>query len=210
MDKKDALQKYLNSVEEDLEVINGYDTDKSIISDPQALKTINNILEHKENVKKRMLFLAQEIIKRAEEHDNSKLESPELKWLIEMDKEPPVEYGCPEYFEKMKRWEKFFKHHYEANRHHPKHFGDIGVYGMTIVDLAELMCDVTSYIQELHAFQAAKIVEEQGERFDMDEGITQILINTLNYYYAWIGSSAPISEEKKEEEKAEEPDTASV
>ena len=56
-----------------------------------------------------------------------------------MDKEPKVEYGSPEYFEKMKRWDKFFKHHYKNNSHHPAHYNEQGIYGMTIVDLVEMI-----------------------------------------------------------------------
>jgi len=198
MDKKETIEKYLKqSQKENQPIINGYDNDKNIVSDPSAVKTINNILEHKKKVKDRMLFLAKEIIKRAEEHDDSKLKQPEINWLIEMDKEPKVEYGTPEYFEKIKRWDKFFKHHYKNNKHHPAHYNEQGVYGMTIVDLVEMMCDVISYIKELHVYQASKIIKEQKERFDIDEGIAQILINTLNYYFTWVGDFKPLSDEKK-------------
>ena len=126
MDKKET-EKYLKqSQKENQPIINGYDNDKNIISDPSAIKTINSILNHKKKVKERMLFLAKEIIKRAEEHDDSKLKEPEINWLIEMDKEPSVEYGSSEYFEKMKRWDKFFKHHYKNNSHHPAHYNEQG------------------------------------------------------------------------------------
>lgn len=148
MDKKE-IEKYLKQPQkENQSIINGYDNDKNIISDPSAIKTINSILNHKKKVKDRMLFLAKEIIKRAEEHDNSKLKLPEINWLIEMDKEPKVEYGTPEYFEKMKRWDKFFKHHYKNNSHHPDHYVQ-GVYGMTIVDLVEMMCDVVKLYRRI-------------------------------------------------------------
>ena len=186
MYKKETTEKYLKqSQKENQPIINGYDNDKNIISNPSAIKTINSILNHKKKVKERMLFLAKEIIKRAESHDDSKLKEPEINWLIEMDKEPRVEYGSPEYFEKMKRWDS----------HHPAYYNEQGVYGMTIVDLVEMMCDVISYVSELHVYQAAKIIKEQKERFDIDEGITQILINTLNYYYAWVGDFKPLSDE---------------
>ena len=68
---------------------------------------------------------------------------------------------------------------------------------MTIIDLAEMMCDIISYCQELHTTDASRIVEEQSKRFNIDENIAQILINTLNYYYAWIGDYKPPIEEQK-------------
>ncbi len=201
--KDEAIKKYLNSQKkEELKVVDGYDTDENIITDPSALKTIKNILNHKQEVKEKMLFLAKEIIKHAEQHDDSKLREPELNWLIEMDKEnEKIKYGTPEYFEKQKRWEKFFKHHYKKNRHHPDHFENMGVYGMTIVDLVEMMCDIVSYCKELHVSEVVKIIDEQKKRFGIDDNISQILINTLNYYYAWVGDFKPIIEELKELEK---------
>ena len=112
MDTKKNIEKYLTPPKkEERHIIDGCDLEDDIVSDPQALKTITNILNHKQNVKEKMLFLANEIIKRAETHDDSKLKEPELSWLIEMDKEPEVEYGSPEYFEKQKRWIKFFEHY---------------------------------------------------------------------------------------------------
>ena len=190
-----VLENYTKFSHSNEPIVNGYDYENNIVKDPSALKTITSIINHKKSVKKRMLFLAKEITKRAEEHDNSKLTKPELFWLIQMDKEPAVKYGTPAYFEKQKRWKKFFQHHYKMNRHHPDHFGQLGVYGMTIVDLVEMMCDVVSYCQELHVFQADKIIEEQKRRFGIDENISQIIINTLNYYYTWVGDFEPIIDE---------------
>ena len=195
MSNEEVIEKYTKPYQNEEHIVNGYDEDDKIILDHSALTTIQNIVKHKKSVKKRMLYLAEEIAKRAEKHDDSKLRPPEVNWLIQMDKEPRVEYGSPEYFEKMKRWDKFFKHHYKNNSHHPAHYNEQGIYGMTIVDLVEMMCDVISYVSELHVYQAAKIIKEQKERFDIDEGITQILINTLNYYYAWVGDFKPLSDE---------------
>lgn len=204
MDKseKEAIKKYLKFQHKDLNIIDGYDIDKNIISDPSALKTIESIIKHKKEVKKKMLFLAKEIIKRAEHHDDSKLQEPELNWLIEMDKEPKVKYGSPEYYEKIERWKCFFEHHYKNNSHHPDHYKDTGgIYGMNIVDLAELMCDIISYIQQLNVSQAGKIIDEQKERFGIDDSIAILLLNTLTSYYAWIGNINPTVDKKYSDEE---------
>lgn len=198
MSNEEVIEKYTKPYQNEEHIVNGYDEDDKIILDHSALTTIQNIVKHKKSVKKRMLYLADEIAKRAEKHDDSKLRPPEVNWLIQMDKEPFAKYGTPEYFEKQKRWEKFFKHHYKKNRHHPDHYGELGIYGMTIVDLVEMMCDIVSYCEELHANEASKIIEEQRKRFGIDENIAQILINTLNYYYTWIGDFKPAIEEDKE------------
>ena len=44
MYKKETTEKYLKqSQKENQSIINGYDNDKNIISDPSAIKTINSI-----------------------------------------------------------------------------------------------------------------------------------------------------------------------
>ena len=170
--------------------------DKSII-DKQAIKTIDNIIKHRNSVKNKLKFLSEEIKKRGEKHDLSKLQQPELGWLIQMDKEPRYEYGTPEYFEKMKKWQKFFIHHYANNRHHPNHF-KLGVYDMTLVDLCEYIADIISYYDEMLVGDALKTIENQKERFGFDEQLSQILKNTLLEYFSWIGDYKPIYESNKQ------------
>lgn len=172
--------------------IDGYDTD-SLIKDPKALETLNSILQHKKTVKERLLFLADELYKRAYYHDDSKLQMPELQWLIDMDKEPRYAYGTPEYFDKMKRWDKFFKSHYKGNRHHPDHFPN-GVNDMNLADLCEYIVDIISYYKELHANVALDTVNKQQQRFGFDEQLTQILKNTLIEYFSWFGNQKPMSD----------------
>lgn len=172
--------------------IDGYDTD-SLIKDPNALETLNSVLQHKKTVKERLLFLADELYKRAYNHDDSKLQLPELQWLIDMDKEPRYAYGTPEYFDKMKRWDKFFKSHYKNNRHHPDHFPN-GINDMNLADLCEYIVDIISYYKELHVNVALDTVNKQQQRFGFDEQITQILKNTLMEYFSWFGDQKPMSD----------------
>lgn len=160
---------------------------KTIFDDKQALKTVNDINTHRDSVRKKLMFIASEIQKRADNHDLSKLQKPEIEWLIEMDKEPRYPYGTDEYFDKMKRWQKFFDHHYAINRHHPDHFEN-GVNDMTLVDVVEYLVDIISYIDELHISQAVDIVDKQKGRFKIDDQLADILKNTLIEYFSNIGN----------------------
>ena len=171
-------------------IIDGNDLEGDIIKDKSALATIESILKHKTSVKKKLTFLVEELEKRAENHDNSKLQQPELNYLIEMDKEGRKKYGSQEYFDKMKRWEKFFKHHYENNRHHPDHFSN-GVEGMNLIDLCEYIVDIISYYDNMHVEDAIKTINEQKTRFKFDDQLTQILKNTLLEYFTWFGDYKP-------------------
>ena len=186
------LYEKINNNNDNKHIINVLEDKKAM--DKQAFKTINNIIKHRKSVKAKLDFISEEIKKRGEEHDLSKLQQPELGWLIQMDKEPKYQYGTPEYFEKMKKWQKFFIHHYINNRHHPDHF-KFGICDMTLIDLCEYIADIISYYDEMHVGDALKTVEEQKERFGFDEQLSQILKNTLLEYFSWVGDYKPIAEE---------------
>ena len=196
LNKKNTLQEYSKASEPEFHIIDGYDNDIAI-QDPSALKTVEDILKHKEKVKRRLLFLSEELKNRAESHDNSKLKDPEIKYLIEMDKEPRYDYNTPEYFDKMKRWQKFFNHHYENNRHHPNNFMN-GVLDMTLTDICEYLVDIISYYDEMHVNDAIDTIEKQQGRFGLDSQLAQILTNTLIEYFSYIGDKKPIADEVKE------------
>lgn len=196
LNAKEVLRAYSKTNESEFHIIDGYDND-NIIEDPSALKTVEDILKHKEKVRRRLLFLSEELKKRAECHDDSKLKDPEIKYLIEMDKEPKYEYNTPEYFNKMKRWQKFFNHHYDNNRHHPDHFRN-GILDMTLTDICEYLVDIISYYDEMHVHDAMDTVEKQQGRFGLDNQLSQILVNTLIEYFSYIGDQKPIADEVKE------------
>lgn len=154
--------------------------------DEQAQNTIKSILKHKKSVYNRLLFLANELKKRAEVHDDSKLRSPEVGYLIDMDKEGKVDYGSEAYFEKMKKWDCFFKHHYKENTHHPDHH-QLGIDDMTIIDLCEYMIDVVSYFEDLQISDAIDTIDAQQERFGLSDQTANVLKNTLVAYYSNMG-----------------------
>lgn len=170
-------------------VVDGYDNG-DIVKDKQALGTIRYIVEHKETVAKRLRFLAEQLLERAEHHDDSKLKSPELDWLIEMDKEPRYAYDSKEYLDKKARWQKFFDHHYKHNSHHPEHFVS-GVEGMNLTDICEYLIDISAYYAEMHPEEVFKLLNGQMNRFKLDEQLTQILKNTLLEYFTYFGEMKP-------------------
>ena len=137
-----------------------------------------------------MNTFVQLLLKRAINHDKSKLEEPELSWWKEMDKEPRYPYGSEEYKQKIKRWDKVFKHHYKYNRHHPEHY-DYGVSEMTLVDIVEMMCDWLGYKDTIAISEALKVCDEQMKRYDIPDDVRQIIFNTLLRYYSLMGGFNP-------------------
>ena len=156
----------------------------------EQIDTEEYIKGHISRVRKHINTFVQLLLKRAINHDKSKLEEPEISWWKEMDKEPRYPYGSEEYNQKIKRWDKVFKHHYKYNRHHPEHY-EYGVSEMTLVDIVEMMCDWLGYKDTIAISEALKVCDEQMRRYNIPDGIRQIIFNTLLRYYSLMGGFNP-------------------
>lgn len=154
------------------------------------IETEEYIKGHISRVRRHINIFIQLLIRRAENHDKSKLEEPELSWWKEMDKEPRYPYGSEEYKQKTKRWDKVFKHHYKYNCHHPEHY-EYGVSEMTLIDIVEMMCDWLGYKDTTTVTEAFKVCDEQMARYDISEELRQIIFNTLLRYYSLMGGKNP-------------------
>lgn len=156
----------------------------------EQIETEEYIKGHISRVRRHINTFIQLLIRRAENHDKSKLEEPELSWWKEMDKEPRYPYGSEEYKQKIKRWNKVFKHHYQYNRHHPEYY-EYGVSEMTLIDIVEMMCDWLGYKDTTIVTEALKVCDEQMARYDISEELRQIIFNTLLRYYSLMGGKNP-------------------
>lgn len=156
----------------------------------EQIETEEYIKGHISRVRRHIDTFIQLLIRRAENHDKSKLEEPELSWWKEMDKEPRYPYGSEEYKQKIKRWNKVFKHHYQYNRHHPEYY-EYGVSEMTLIDIVEMMCDWLGYKDTTTVTEALKVCDEQMARYDISEELRQIIFNTLLRYYSLMGGKNP-------------------
>lgn len=191
-DVERAIKAYAKAAAVEVEnAVDGFDTSsENIVRNPQISDTVQYVLDHKNAVRKRLTYLANQLLERAEHHDDSKLKFPEILWLSEMDKEPRYPYGTPEYADKKKRWKELFEHHYKYNRHHPEHFVN-GVEGMSLTDLCEYLIDISSYQNVMHPEQVMELLNGQAERFKLSEQLNQILKNTLLEYFAYFGDDKP-------------------
>ena len=147
----------------------------------EETKTEKDIKSHIREVSRKINILVKLLKERALKHDKSKLQYPELQGFIRMDQEPRYEYGTPAYFDKMKRYEYVFKHHYENNPHHPEHY-DGWICEMDLLDIMEMLCDWTSYREGLTAEEAIATVEQQAKRFHLSDELSSIMLNTLKRY----------------------------
>lgn len=79
------------------------------------------VMEHKELVRKYMTKIITSLKKRADSHDDSKLQEPEFsliaKEYLDFKK---IEYGTEKYEENLKKMEPILDIHYLKNSHHPE------------------------------------------------------------------------------------------
>lgn len=135
-------------------------------------------LIHIHNIKKVMSKFIEKFYDRKQNHDKSKLESPEKETYdtyIPLLKE--TQYGTKEYYEIRDKMEKEgLKHHYEVNRHHPEHFPN-GINDMTLIDLVEMFSDwlAASKVSDTN-FETGLL--NNKKRFKMSDQLYQIFKNT--------------------------------
>jgi hypothetical protein len=139
---------------------------------------------HRRNVRNVMnMIIMSELEKRRDNHDVSKLQSPEKEVY---DKYIPklklYQYGTPEYLELREEMAKNgLSHHFKMNRHHPEHFKN-GIDDMNIIDLVEMISDwfAASLVSDRDFYDS---IDGNAKRFDMPEQLVNILKNTYNDYF---------------------------
>lgn len=136
-------------------------------------------LKHIRWVNRFLIDFSTELLKRAQEHDQSKLESPEKDLFDEMTPIlEKVEYNSPEYKESLERLKPALDHHYLVNSHHPQHYPN-GVDDMTLHDLVEMYCDWRAAVLRTKNGDINKSIDINADRFKMSPQLVQIFKNTL-------------------------------
>lgn len=123
------------------------------------------------------------LLHRAEKHDQSKLEEPELSIFAEHTPElAKTVYGSPEYKEMLERVKPAIEHHYANNLHHPEaHLN--GIDDMTLVDLIEMLSDWRAAGKRNKNGNIRKSIEVNAERFRLSPQLKKILENTVKEYF---------------------------
>ena len=120
-----------------------------------------------------------ELLKRACEHDDSKLVTPEKELFDEYSSELRTSsYGGQEYNDFLQKLDSAIKHHYEANSHHPEHYKN-GINGFDLFDLIEMAMDWCAAVERHNDGDIFKSLEINTERFQLSNQIVCILHNTF-------------------------------
>lgn len=140
----------------------------------------NDTMAHKARVGWWLSGIVFDINRRIPKHDNSKLESPEKEVFDVMTPRlKELEYGTQEYKDSLTELGDALTHHYANNRHHPEHFGENGIRGMTLVDLMEMLCDWKASSERTKNGDIMNSVLINQERFGYSDDLAQIMHNTI-------------------------------
>lgn len=138
-------------------------------------------LKHIKDVNEFLIDFSVALLKRAQTHDKSKLESPEKALFDEMTPIlKNVEYNSPEYKESLEKLKPALDHHYLVNSHHPQHYHG-GIDDMTLHDIVEMYCDWRAAVLRTKNGDMNKSIEINTERFNMSPQLAQIFKNTLKF-----------------------------
>lgn len=122
-----------------------------------------------------------DLLNRANNHDQSKLKSPEVEGFAEYtDKLAGCTYGSEEYNGYRQALKPILDHHYARNRHHPEHFKE-GIEEMNLLDFLEMLMDWKASSERHHDGNIRKSIEINGNRFQMSPQLIRIMENTVDY-----------------------------
>ena len=133
---------------------------------------------HIHEVQKLLSRVIKELLDRQQDHDQSKLVSPEVEYFDEYTgKLRNTTYGSEEYEKFRELMKPGLDHHYAKNSHHPE-FHEHGMRGMTLIDLIEMLCDWKAASMRHANGCVFKSIAHNAGRFHYPPYLEDILINT--------------------------------
>jgi hypothetical protein len=141
--------------------------------------------KHQARVGAVLHLFVKKLLDRADVHDKSKTESPEVEtFAIFTAKLKGTTYGSEEYKKYLAEMKPALDHHYAKNRHHPEHFPE-GVKDMTLIDLVEMLSDWKAASERHDDGNILTSIEKNTERFGIPPVLAAVLVNTVKAL-AWV------------------------
>ena len=146
--------------------MNNYDSTKDTL---EHIKTVNRVMSK----------MVMEILSRMQNHDATKLRSPEKEIFdVYTPKLKGSTYGSDEYKVFLKEMKAALDNHYALNTHHPEHYAE-GIDGMDLIDLVEMLCDWKAATERHADGSIDKSIIINKDRFGMSEQLVKIFQNTV-------------------------------
>lgn len=140
---------------------------------------------HIEQVREFLFQCVRDLLKRGQEHDASKLESPEREVFDEFTPRlRNTTYGSAEYKRNMVAMGEGLAHHYANNPHHPE-FWPKGIVDMSLLDVLEMLCDWKAATMRHADGDLARSIRLNAERYHFGPEIEALLRNTA-WRMGWI------------------------
>lgn len=137
-------------------------------------------LEHIRKVSQNLNNFACKLLVRANNHDESKLHSPEKELFDELTPRlQSLTYGSDEYKQNLAELNVALDHHYANNSHHAQFYPN-GIDGMNLMDLVEMYCDWKAAVERTKDGDFNKSLEINEKRFNMSPQLVNIFKNTYN------------------------------
>lgn len=138
-------------------------------------------MRHIETVRNYLNVVIRELLNRAEQHDQSKLQEPELEGFDRLTNSlRNSTYGSDEYEGFKKELKSVLEHHYSKNRHHPEHF-DKGIQDMNLIDIIEMLIDWKCSSMRHNDGNILKSIKINQDRFGYSDELKTILENTAKW-----------------------------
>jgi hypothetical protein len=138
-------------------------------------------LKHIDEVQTLMKKVINNLKSRAENHDKSKLESPEVEVFDQCTGElKDSKYGSPEYLACLERMKPALQHHYSKNDHHAEFFRN-GMADMNLLQVLEMICDWTAATKRHNTGDIRKSIEINQKRFGYPDYVKKWFLNTIDF-----------------------------
>ena len=138
------------------------------------------ILKHIELVRKYINIAIDNLRKRADFHDKSKLEEPEVEYFAKYNsKLAELTYNSDEYKKCLEELKPALECHYAKNDHHPEFYPN-GINDMDMFSIIEMLCDWIASTDRQHDGNILKSISDNVKRFKLSDQLEKIIINTIN------------------------------
>lgn len=149
-------------------------------------------LFHAQRVGQFMADVIKELVDRSLVHDYSKTQEPEVSGFNRATARlSSMAYGSPAYTASLEELKPTLDHHYQHNRHHPEHFGERGINGMTLADLVEMLADWRASTERMGGTgDLRESIRLNAKRFKIEPQLVEILLNTAEHF-GWVPACKP-------------------